>query len=102
MLVHESDEILMTNIVKSHSQASLRWVTVSEEVHEITPQSYSGFPSTKYTIGSSLGEIEEIAHQAIMETESTGSRFPLDSSSSDTTRTPKLKEKLLWHAQSST
>ncbi|KAL1324696.1 putative disease resistance protein At3g14460 [Arachis ipaensis] len=92
VFVHDSNDIVMRNIAKTHSQPSLRRVKISEEVHEITMQSFSGFPSTKYTVGSSLGEIEEIAHEERMESESTRSRWPLDSSSSDTLRIPKLKE----------
>ncbi|KAK7263931.1 hypothetical protein RJT34_31530 [Clitoria ternatea] len=90
--VHDSNEILMRNVVKTHSQASLRRVTISEEVQEITPQSYSGFPSTKYTIGSSLSEVGEIADEARMETEYTRNKLPPDIASLDTRRISKLKE----------
>ena len=86
VFVNESDEILMRNVVKSRPQASLLRVRVSEEVREITPQSDSSFPGT-----STISEIEEIPDEARTETESVGSRLPHDSSSADTTRTPKLK-----------
>ncbi|XP_045829937.1 putative disease resistance protein At3g14460 [Trifolium pratense] len=77
VFVHDSNEALMRNVAKTHSQASLRrHVVISEEVQEITPQSYSGFPSNKYTIGSSLGEIEEIAHEERMEIEFPRNRLP--------------------------
>lgn len=93
VFVHDSNEILMRSSVKIHSQTSFRrQVVISEEVQEITPQSYSGFPSNKYTIGSSVSEIEEVAHEERMESEFTRNRLPPKPVSLGTTRIPKLQE----------
>ncbi|KAI4333060.1 hypothetical protein L6164_017913 [Bauhinia variegata] len=82
-----SNEILMRKVAKIPSHASLRRVQMSHELQEFTPQSYSGFASTKYTLTSSASEIEEIAH------ESTTTRLlPPDPASSDAPRIPNLKE----------
>jgi len=93
VFVHDSNETLMRDVVNTHSQASLRrHVVISEEVQEITPQSYSGFPSNKYTIGSSLGEIEEIAHEERMETEFPRSGLPPNPASFDSIRIRKSQQ----------
>ncbi|QHO55893.1 putative disease resistance protein At3g14460 [Arachis hypogaea] len=86
LLVQECNETLMRNVAKSPSQASSRRVSFSEEL-DITRKSYSSFLDSHL-----VSEIEENSHEARMEIDSTGSRSPLGSSSSDTTWTPKLEE----------
>ncbi|XP_058785909.1 putative disease resistance protein At3g14460 [Vicia villosa] len=93
VFVHDSNERLMRNVAKTHSQASLRrHVVISEQLQEITPLSYSGFTSNKFTVGSSLREIEEIAHEERMETEFKPNRLPPNSASFDAIRIPKPQQ----------
>ncbi|XP_027193530.1 putative disease resistance protein At3g14460 [Cicer arietinum] len=93
VFVHDSNEALMRHVVKTHSQPSLRrHVVISEEVQEISTQSFSGFTSNKYTIGSSLGEIEDIAHEERMETEFTRNRLPPYPASLDRIGIPKPQQ----------